>query len=164
MKRPIQMRWLLSILLFAAMALFIWRLVEGTSHVEALLLTDAKSNWQPKAFICPRGSNFYLVFGVPQSTVSTAENIIGTLTVLSNETFVAEISFETQRCTEASWLSKYQLQAYVLNWPTNATASRLDGRLIPGSDYQVKLDLRSTSPSGSLWFVFTQTQREKRSP
>lgn len=146
------------------MALFIWRLVEGTPHVEALLLTDAKSNWQPKVFTCPRGSNFYVVFGVPKSTTSTTENIAGTLTVLSNETLVAEIPFETQRSTEASWLSKHKLQAYVLNWPTNATASRLDGRLIPGNDYQVKLDLRSTSSSGSVWFVFTQTQRERRRP
>jgi len=162
--RPIEMRWLLPIVLFAAMALFIWRLVEGTSHVEAVLLTDAKSNWQPKAFTCPRGSNFYMVFGVPKSTASATENFTGTLTVLSNEMLVAEIPFGTGRSTEASWLSKHQLQAYVLNWPTNTPASRLDGRLIPGNDYRVKLDLRSPSPSGSLWLVFTQTQRDKRTP
>ncbi len=146
------------------MALFTWRLVEGTPHVEALLLTDAKSNWQPKAFTCPRGSNFYVVFGVPKITGSPTENITGTLTVLSNETLVAEIPFETHRSTEASWLGKQQLQAYVLNWPTNAPASRLDEQLIPGKDYRFRLDLRSASPSGSLWFVFTQTQRERRRP
>ena len=160
--RLIAMRWLLTILLFGAMAVFIYRLVEGTPHVEVVLLTDGKSNWQDKAFTCPSGSNFYMALGIPMSDASAAENITGSLALFSNGTVVAEISFETKQSTQASWLSKHQLQAYVLNWPTNTTALRLDGRLIPGADYLVKLDLRSPPPSASLWLVFTQTHRDRR--
>ena len=158
------MRWLLPIVIFAGMGVFIWRIVEGTPHVEAILLTDAKSNWQSNVFTCPRGSNFYLAFGVPQGAASTTENVTGTVAVLSNETLVAEIPFDTKQSTVASWLSKEQLQAFVLNWPTNATPTRLDGQLIPGRDYRVNLNFQSPPKIGSVWFVFTQTARDRRKP
>jgi len=161
--RNIQMRWLLPIVIFAGMGLFIWLMVEGTPHVEAVLLTDAKSNWQSNVFTCPRGANFYLVFGVPQGAAVT-ENVSGTVAVLSEETLVAEIPFDTKQSTVASWLSKQQLQAYVLNWPPNATPTRLDGRLIPGRDYRVNLNFQSPPQIGSVWFVFTQTARDRRKP
>ncbi|MCW5556146.1 MAG: hypothetical protein KIS67_28830 [Verrucomicrobiae bacterium] len=158
------MRWLLLIVIFAGMGLFIWRMVEGTPHVEVVLLSDAKSNWQSNVFTCPRGANFYLVFGVPQGATSTTENVIGTVAVLSDETLVAEIPFDAKQSTVASWLSKQQLEAYVLNWPTNATPTRLDGRLIPGRDYRVKLNFQSPPEIGSVWLVFTQTARDRRKP
>jgi hypothetical protein len=158
------MRWLLPIFIFAGMALFIWRLIEGTPHLETVFLADRKNNWQSKVFTCPKGKNFSVVLGIPPSTTTATENFTGSVVLFSNETPVAEIPFETAQSTEASWLNKYQLRAYVLNWPTNSTGSRLDRELIPGNDYKVKVNFRVLSPTGSVWLVFTATQQDKRKP
>ena len=80
--------------------------------------------------------------------------ITGFLALTSNEKTIIEMTFSTEKATEANWLAARNLKTYVLTLPTEGEPIALDQKVIGAEKVTIEVRTDQTNSSGSLWLSY----------
>ena len=110
-------------------------------------------------FLCPDGSKYTLLIGVPRESVYSPTG--GHFVVATQAgCAVMDRRIETNDLVVTSWLSRQKLAGTILSGWTNDLRQVFGSSLTPGMNYTVELSLSPPPPDGSsLWLWYLRKTR-----
>jgi hypothetical protein len=125
--------------------------VERTSVPRAQRLCGLGVSEQQITIQAPLGHHFNLVIGKPQHMTNT---VSGSLQLVVSGETVFDISFSTRNATEANWLTREGLAAYVVTLPIDGAPLLIDGNIKQGENLTFHIRSSETNALASLWLCY----------